>query len=487
MGLPRWRDVSPDAKEVTSNKVDRTAPARSPIRRRNATRQPRIHRDRAPQVQALENFIAGRLRQAESSRRFRLDASHVDVSAAAPPPPPPVPESTHYAAQGSDSARENQLRQAQAFLQRPLATTTTAAYTPNFAPAAAAAARNPARDGLDDALNWSPLDADIPDVDHVDPEEGHVDHGRDVASMPPLRRMGRRRIAHPPLPSSSLRESWSPATSVDGLGDRERSVSPVADHWDTFLSTVAPDPLAPSADSSFTSAAASASFSNSNPSSRAGSSNSASSSRTHLTVPSQRQSPPDEPMRVCDTDDSSSGSDFDEEEFDTVSFVPDEDRSGSTYRQVADEAATLERSQQRLRQLQREIRFGYRRLRRNNQQRESVEQQRRERERSARRLRPHHRAVTQRQLDERTGEVSRHLDGAEQTLSDESHEFIRRRVADYVPDMRVVNEAEGNEADARSNEQGVTPWAEVQTNLRDLRANIQESVGHSALAASQRV
>ncbi|KAK7532488.1 uncharacterized protein J3D65DRAFT_671075 [Phyllosticta citribraziliensis] len=97
----------------------------------------------------------------------------------------------------------------------------------------------------------------------------------EAADFPPLRRMGRRQVTDGPLPpsglrQSSLRESWGPG-NVDGLGDRERSVSsPPSDHWETMLTTITPDPQLPSAHSSFTSAAASASFSTSNTTSQAG-------------------------------------------------------------------------------------------------------------------------------------------------------------------------------------------------------------------------
>ncbi len=87
----------------------------------------------------------------------------------------------------------------------------------------------------------------------------------------PLRRMGRRTITDGPLPSSSLRQTWSPVSTVDGLGDRQRSVSPLVEEhppWDNFT-TVVPDPVGPTTESSFASTAAAASFSNSLPSSRA--------------------------------------------------------------------------------------------------------------------------------------------------------------------------------------------------------------------------
>lgn len=205
------------------------------------------------------------------------------------------------------------------------------AFTPNFAPAAASrsARGDAAADGRRPSLrSRSPprayfrMTVDSPRMgEHTIAMDDGEDESSDnnAVGFPPLRRMGRRTIADGPLPSSSLRESWSPATTLDGLGDRERSISPVDDHWDTMLSTVAPDPLAPTAESSFASAAASASFSNSHPSSRAGSSNSnsASSSRTHLTVPSRRHSPPSELfMRACDTSDSDTASDTEEEDMD---------------------------------------------------------------------------------------------------------------------------------------------------------------------------
>lgn len=55
---------------------------------------------------------------------------------------------------------------------------------------------------------------------------------------------------------------------LDGLGDRERSVSPVnQEHdvtWDTLLASITPDPQPPSAGSSFASSSAAAAASSSN-------------------------------------------------------------------------------------------------------------------------------------------------------------------------------------------------------------------------------
>ncbi|KAK7511225.1 uncharacterized protein IWZ02DRAFT_104354 [Phyllosticta citriasiana] len=132
----------------------------------------------------------------------------------------------------------------------------------------------------------------------------------DATDFPPLRRMGRRQVTDGPLPpsglrQSSLRESWGPA-SVDGLGDRERSVSsPPSDHWETILSTITPDAQLPSADSSFTSAAASASFSTSNTTSQAGTGSTRSASDgstpTDLTEPLIQRD--DEEQLFCETED----------------------------------------------------------------------------------------------------------------------------------------------------------------------------------------
>ncbi|KAF1358331.1 hypothetical protein EJ07DRAFT_180047 [Lizonia empirigonia] len=115
-----------------------------------------------------------------------------------------------------------------------------------------------------------------------------------------------------PLPLSALRRSWSPVPTLDGLGDRDRSnsVSSTASHrpWQTFLATVVPDPVAPTAESSFASAAASASFTAS--STRASSSNSnpnsAASERTHLTIPARACESDDD---VDDADDTASDTD----------------------------------------------------------------------------------------------------------------------------------------------------------------------------------
>lgn len=94
-----------------------------------------------------------------------------------------------------------------------------------------------------------------------------------------------------------------PRSTIDGLGDRQRSFSPDNDaddydrghdSWQTLLTTIPPDATLPSADSSFTSTAASTSASNNGgrsgtSSNRSGSQRSSNS--TALTQPSSRSSP----------------------------------------------------------------------------------------------------------------------------------------------------------------------------------------------------
>lgn len=59
--------------------------------------------------------------------------------------------------------------------------------------------------------------------------------------------------------SHPLSNSWRPESPINGLGDRNRSPTP-ADGWEIMQTTITPDVALPSADSSFTSAAASQSF-----------------------------------------------------------------------------------------------------------------------------------------------------------------------------------------------------------------------------------
>jgi hypothetical protein len=349
MGIPiGWNIAREDAKAKDVLRADVNG-HRSPIRRRTRpTRSPR-----SQSTLDTDLLIAASRSPPRAEQLTRSPFSR------ARPAPPPVPEVSR-SAYGSDFLRDPpslqredaSFRQQQSRMhgyirairenERP-----SPALTPGFAPAAAlredetealrANAAILARVGLElqDRANArsrrmrsrSPRTSDYGALrrggDGDASEDGHETNDSHAVGFPPLRRMGRRNIADGPLPSSSLRESWSPVSTVDGLGDRERSLSPADDNsqWNTFYGTIRPDPVGPTAESSFASGAASASFSNSHPSSRAGSSNmSASSSRTHLTVPSQRDSPSanNEFMRACESSDDDTASDTEAEEDDTA-------------------------------------------------------------------------------------------------------------------------------------------------------------------------
>ncbi len=337
MGIPiGWNIKKDDPKEKDVLRADVTG-QRSPIRRRiRSTRSPT-----SPSALDADFLVS------TSRYHSHLDFASSSSQARTRRAPPPVPELSRTDDRNNEPSRnppslqrdESSLRRSRNRLDgymrayearaslgsdRPLP-----ALTPGFAPAAASrpdivreareSIRNMYRRDRDPRLTRSRSPRAYPSTgrnNEPEVEEESSDHN--AVSFPPLRRMGRRTIADGPLPSSSLRESWSPVSTLDGLGDRQRSASPFDEqlHWDTFLTTVVPDPVGPTAESSFASAAASASFSNSHPSSRAGSSNSAASSRTHITVPSRRYSPQqnEQFMRACDTSEDDTASDTEEED-----------------------------------------------------------------------------------------------------------------------------------------------------------------------------
>ncbi|KAH6630861.1 hypothetical protein B0J18DRAFT_114406 [Chaetomium sp. MPI-SDFR-AT-0129] len=122
---------------------------------------------------------------------------------------------------------------------------------------------------------------------------------------------------------------WTPAHSTpwaldaDGLGDRNRSLSPEGDHvWDTLLSTLTPDPQPPSVGSSFASASASASAAASQGQSQ-NQSNPGASSRTSFTTPDtadETLTPFEFPCESgCDNSDTEGDED---DEMDQMAMIP---------------------------------------------------------------------------------------------------------------------------------------------------------------------
>lgn len=114
------------------------------------------------------------------------------------------------------------------------------AYTPRFAPAYHSTASSQPHP---DVIRLSPF-----------PRFGGPGDDPDGLTVPLLRRVGQRSI------NEANRVGRGPV--VDGLGDRQRSLSPEDDEqehdaWETLLTTIAPDANLPSADSSFGSTTAS--------------------------------------------------------------------------------------------------------------------------------------------------------------------------------------------------------------------------------------
>lgn len=118
--------------------------------------------------------------------------------------------------------------------------------------------RNP--DSLPFTSRFAPAAAFHSAIHHPDgvrlPSFSQLDASRDDpgSHVPLLRRVGHRSV------NEAHRLNREPA--VDGLGDRQRSLTPDDDHendaWETLLTTITPDDNLPSADSSFNSASAAA-------------------------------------------------------------------------------------------------------------------------------------------------------------------------------------------------------------------------------------
>lgn len=97
-------------------------------------------------------------------------------------------------------------------------------------------------------------------------------------------------------PSHPLRVSWRPESPVNGLGDRNRSPSPLPqDAWEIMEATIEPDTTLPSTDSSFTAQPATSSF--------------ASSRDTAITEPEQDTSSGSSRRRSTEDDDADTQSD----------------------------------------------------------------------------------------------------------------------------------------------------------------------------------
>jgi hypothetical protein len=121
-----------------------------------------------------------------------------------------------------------------------------------------------------------------------------------------------------PMANHEAGGSMDTSPSFDGLGDRNRSLSPEGDNaWDTLLTTLTPDPQPPSVGSSFVSATASASAA----ASHGGVTNS---SRTSFTGPDTAEESGFEPPceSGCENSDTDGDEDEDGEQNPLARFLP---------------------------------------------------------------------------------------------------------------------------------------------------------------------
>ncbi len=147
-----------------------------------------------------------------------------------------------------------------------------------------------------------------------------------------LRRVGHQSITES-ITQENARASRRAAARLDGLGDRDCSLSPEDASWDTLLTTIAPDVHLPSASSSFTSATASASSL---------SSNSASSLNTLVTPLSSTSENSEALIPICDMSDSE-GSETEADDWD----MEDEDESEDTPARNLEYGGTAARADRR--------------------------------------------------------------------------------------------------------------------------------------------
>ncbi|KAK5127560.1 hypothetical protein LTR85_006900 [Meristemomyces frigidus] len=294
MGLPIWRD--PTEKQATKDaiKTDPTASARSSIRRRPSIHGRRSSRPRLTRDATIPRFehspppsvgFSGLREPRRETVRGVPPVSTLLESADrhGAPPPPPVPESRNYyddpaSARRRERAmmRENidRLQERAGRLERRTRALRDTANSRGTI--VEEAERQLARSSMTLQRleeGTQPLSSD-PRLEMQRRSNASGSHPggdatahRSTLPTPPLDTSAdadslfipevRARTSHP------LSNSWSADSPVDGLGDRNRSPTP-ADGWEIMRSTITPDATLPSADSSFTSAAASHSFTSSN-------------------------------------------------------------------------------------------------------------------------------------------------------------------------------------------------------------------------------
>ncbi|KAK4549869.1 hypothetical protein LTR36_005170 [Oleoguttula mirabilis] len=298
MGLPIWRDPTEKQAARDTVKADPTAAARSAIRRRASihgrrSSRPRLTRDatiprfeRSPPPSVGFSFSGLREPRRGTVRGVPPVSTLLEsADRHGAPPPPPVPESRNYY---DDPAalerrerflRENieRLHERAGHLER---RTRALRETSNSRDVGVGEpGPRPARSSMPtqrlEALHRLSLGGRTSSMERRSHSSRSQPRGvarthRSTLPTPPLDASPDADSLFLPesqarsnLGSHPLSNSWNADAPIDGLGDRNRSPTP-ADGWEIMRSTITPDATLPSADSSFTSAAASHSFTSSN-------------------------------------------------------------------------------------------------------------------------------------------------------------------------------------------------------------------------------
>ncbi|KAK3073702.1 hypothetical protein LTR53_004460 [Teratosphaeriaceae sp. CCFEE 6253] len=334
MGLPIWRD--PEGTKATRDavKTDPTAAARSSIRRRPSIHGRRSSRPRLTRDATVHNSRVEPPSASSTGASSTRDPPRRTTTSGVPPvstlldsanrqdhalPPPPVSESRNYyapsvpvSARDSTYERDMAVRQAAAMRRYRLLERGVDRQRDGAAATETRLSRASRELPLPPAIRYSQgastdenFDAGVGERQALPTPPLETSDTEGDSLFVPEVQPSSRRGTHP------LRNSWSPDSPVDGLGDRNRSPTP-ADGWEIMRSTITPDATLPSADSSFTSTAASRSFGGSAPD-------------TTITEPERASSSSDGQRNTSDDSQSDSASSLDDLCDDEDTFAGAED------------------------------------------------------------------------------------------------------------------------------------------------------------------
>ncbi|TVY13706.1 hypothetical protein LARI1_G007462 [Lachnellula arida] len=233
---------------------------------------------------------------------------------------PPVPESRDYSAIEDHQQRMRQIRPR-------LATRRNLAPTPQYTEANLASLLRMPSDSPPPPRYDAEFTARGSDPDTAAAVSSRRPYRPTLSDLPPESSLSERVHA---INRSSMnqRRVARQAALLDGLGDRDRSLSPegpTGAAWDTLLSSIPPDPQPPSAGSSFASA----------PSAIAAASSSSDSAPASASTSMTSMGPSEETPAVHDCDMSDSGSTSDEEDEDLLAEFG-RNRAARAWRSYAD-------------------------------------------------------------------------------------------------------------------------------------------------------